>query len=116
MSVPRKLPATWARRRMSGQSEAVFEFTGEQLAGQDVVQITLGKLPRPWTFYARWSALAVLVGLVMVAVVWRRLKRLCQKWFGTGRSRQASDRRSGNSTHSGLATPKPSRKRRRRAA
>lgn len=55
--------------------EAVFEFAGESLPAGRVVQITLGRLPRLWTYYARWTALAVLAGLVIGTAAWRWLKR-----------------------------------------
>ncbi len=96
------------------QGETVFEFKGEQLAGQEVVQITLGQLPRPWTFYARWSALAVLMGLVMITVVWKRLKRLRQKLFDTGTKSPTSTIQQRDTQVS--RRPRYARKRRRRAA
>ncbi len=55
--------------------EARFEFRGQQLAGQELVKITLGPLPRPWTFYARWTAVALLTGLVTVTICGRWLRQ-----------------------------------------
>ncbi len=99
---------------MSGQAKRCSNSLASSWLEQDVVQITLGKLPRTWTFYARWSALAVLVGLVMITVVWKRLKRLCQKMFGTGTKSPMSTIRQLDTQVS--RTPRCARKRRRRAA
>jgi hypothetical protein len=49
--------------------EAVFQTNGEMLPAGHEIQITLGRLPLPWMFYARWSALAFLLGFVAMAVI-----------------------------------------------
>jgi hypothetical protein len=42
----------------------VFEATGELLPAGYTIQVELGNLPVPWTSFARWGALAMLVVLV----------------------------------------------------
>lgn len=49
--------------------EAVFQTGGELLPAGHEIQVTLGRLPLPWMVYARWSALAVLLGLMAAAAV-----------------------------------------------
>lgn len=47
--------------------EAVFQTAGELLPAGHEIQVRLGRLPLPWMFYARWTALVLLLGLVVVA-------------------------------------------------
>jgi hypothetical protein len=49
--------------------EVVFQSAGERLPAGYEIQVRLGRLPLPWMVYARWSALALLLGLVAVALV-----------------------------------------------
>jgi len=48
-------------------SQLTFESRETTLPAGHVLRVQLGNLPRPWMAYARWAALAILVGLVAVA-------------------------------------------------
>ncbi len=55
------------------EGEAVFESAGTLSAGH-LVQVSLGQLPRAWTYYARWLALVVL-GVSVMGAAWLRGRR-----------------------------------------
>ena len=55
--------------------EAVFELSKDQLAGIDSIQITLGKLPVPWTSFAKWIAAGILLTLIGSVYLLRRVRR-----------------------------------------
>jgi hypothetical protein len=62
--------------RQKGHDERSFGSKGERLPAGFEVRVQLGRLPVPWTTYARWSALVLLVGLVAgTAILLRRKKR-----------------------------------------
>jgi hypothetical protein len=44
--------------------EAVFQSSGDALPAGQVLCVTLGQLPVPWTTYARWSAVGILLAAV----------------------------------------------------
>ncbi|MGA2616560.1 MAG: hypothetical protein ABSF26_03060 [Thermoguttaceae bacterium] len=50
-------------------AEVVFQSTGQLLPAGHVIRVTMGRLPLPWTVYARWTALGSLVGLLAVTSV-----------------------------------------------
>jgi hypothetical protein len=54
--------------------EVAFENGDQVLPAGHKIQVTLGRLPLPWVVYARWSALALLLGLVGAAVVIARCR------------------------------------------
>jgi len=93
-------------------SEAVFESTGGILPSGHMVQVTLGHLPRPWTVYARWWALAALLGSVAVVAVLRWPKR-SREVEGSESADKGSADAIQHSAHESLE-PRPSRGKRRR--
>jgi len=76
---PEEISSNLALATDAQPGEAVFESTGGILPAGHMVQVTLGHLPRPWTFYARWSALAALLGSVIVVAVLRWPRRSKQE-------------------------------------
>ncbi len=59
--------------------ERVYEAADGPLPAGHVVRVELGQLPRPWTAYARWAALATLGALIVGVVGWsRRTKPTCR--------------------------------------
>ncbi len=55
--------------------EAVFQSSTGVLPAGHVVRVQLGKVPLPWTAYARWAALFVLAALIAgTAIVVRRTR------------------------------------------
>ncbi len=65
-----------------GAGEAVFQSAGQLLPAGHVIRVTMGRLPLPWTVYARWIALASLLGLLAVASVMTIRRRRGQSLTG----------------------------------
>jgi hypothetical protein len=56
------------------QGTSVFEST-EPIAAEHIVKLELGRLPTSWVVYLRWSALAILAGLIVITASYRIMRR-----------------------------------------
>jgi hypothetical protein len=56
-------------------NEAVFASAGGQLRTGDTVELQIGKLQPPWSFYARWAAVGMLSVLILLSAANSRLHR-----------------------------------------
>ena len=61
------------------QATIVFESSEPTMPANHIVKLELAKLPTPWIVYLRWSALAVLAGLILVTAGFRITRRANSK-------------------------------------
>jgi hypothetical protein len=59
----------------SEKGEVVFQSAGSMLPAGYVIEVDMAHLPVPWMAYARWAALAVLIGMVGGASVFAIRRR-----------------------------------------
>jgi len=74
---PQDVSCDLPRSKAAQSGEVIFQSPGKTLPAGHVLRLELGQLPVPWIAYARWTALAVLAGLMgsAVAVAIRRRLR-----------------------------------------
>jgi hypothetical protein len=92
---PDEVTCNLPRTAAESAGEAMFT-TAERLPAGHVIQVEMGRLPLPWTRYARWWALATLLGTVGAAASihrWSRPRRLA-----------AADAQSDRPSHAGPHT------------
>lgn len=73
-SNPDEVTCNLPQRSAESTGEVLFTANGRLDAGQ-VIQIEMGRLPLVWTQYARWLALATLLGVVAAAALIHRWSR-----------------------------------------
>lgn len=67
------------RLQGTDHTTVVFESAERTVAGEHVIYLKLGKLPTPWIVYLRWSALLILVALILATAGFRFLRRAPSK-------------------------------------
>ena len=66
---PEEVACNLAPGTGQNNSQLTFESRETTLPAGHMIRVQLGDLPRPWMAYARWAALAILVGLIAMASV-----------------------------------------------
>jgi hypothetical protein len=68
--------------RLAGPDQAtiVFESSEPTMPADHAVKLELSKLSTPWSVYLRWSALAVLAGLILVTAAFRIIRKANSKY------------------------------------
>ena len=66
-------------RVATGDKTIVFESSEAALPAGHLITLQLGNLPTPWIVYLRWSALAILVGLIVATAGFQIARRKLAK-------------------------------------
>jgi hypothetical protein len=61
-------------RAAGDETSVVFESAGQELPAGLVLQVDLGRLPLPWMTYGKWTAVGVMLVLI-VAAAWVHFRR-----------------------------------------